>query len=90
MKDSGRWTKPFQERMKARQVEQPQAAATQTKRTLPTIPSASAQSQSRPSQPRPAASQTASSNIGDKSHFCPYCGKDLDWKYCPYCGKKLT
>jgi len=25
----------------------------------------------------------------ETSHFCPSCGKDLDFKFCPYCGKPL-
>ncbi|TXT66931.1 MAG: hypothetical protein BAJALOKI1v1_240027 [Promethearchaeota archaeon] len=84
--------KMFQERMKARQEGQFQveSQASGTKRTLPTIPSATPSTQTKSSQAQPAISNAANAPQGDKSHFCPYCGKDLEWKYCPYCGKKLT
>ena len=51
-------------------------APTHSRKGLPTIPSVS-------------TSNSINTSNSDDSHFCPYCGKDLNWKYCPFCGKSL-
>ncbi|TXT53651.1 MAG: hypothetical protein BAJALOKI2v1_890006 [Promethearchaeota archaeon] len=48
-----------------------------TKRELPQIPSGDSEG------------EVTTEKKEEASHFCPYCGKDLNFKYCPFCGEKL-
>jgi len=59
-------------------VQEKEGAQTmKTKRELPSIPSGDS-----PGEVKPKKRESG-------SHFCPYCGKDLNWKYCPFCGEEL-
>ncbi|MHA1284195.1 MAG: zinc ribbon domain-containing protein [Promethearchaeota archaeon] len=61
-----------------------------TTRTLPSIPSAESPEVSNlEAEPESQVSASSVSTTVERDLFCPYCGKDLNWKYCPYCGKPL-
>jgi len=79
----------FQDKVKARKEEG--QIQTQSKRKLPSIPSAGSSAEAATSSTQKPETETPSDKEGRHGghKFCPYCGKDLDWKFCPYCGKKL-
>ncbi|MHA1273515.1 MAG: hypothetical protein ACTSQS_08780, partial [Promethearchaeota archaeon] len=61
-----------------------------TTRTLPSIPSAeSPEVSTLEAESETQVSTSSVSTTIERDLFCPYCGKDLNWKYCPYCGKPL-
>lgn len=65
----------FKATVAARKAEaQDETSTLKTTRRLPSIPKEG------------GAGQTEASSEGD---FCPFCGKDLGFRYCPYCGQKL-
>ncbi|MEJ2279694.1 MAG: zinc ribbon domain-containing protein [Candidatus Lokiarchaeota archaeon] len=69
--------KAFQEHMKTKDEETlAPSKEKKTRRELHKIPGGN------------EVSTEGEEETGD-STFCPYCGKDLGWKYCPYCGKEL-
>ncbi|MFW9973423.1 MAG: zinc ribbon domain-containing protein [Candidatus Odinarchaeota archaeon] len=67
----------FRETVIARKAEVQSSMPTSTVKTtrqLPTIPKEGISVQAHKSS---------------EGGFCPFCGKDLNFKYCPYCGKPL-
>lgn len=65
----------FKASVMAREAEPQTSASTiKTKRELPSIPKEGV---------------IEKSQVNSEGIFCPFCGKDLNWKYCPYCGKLL-
>jgi hypothetical protein len=71
----------FQARMAAKKKDEAETSSSpsvKTSRKLPSIPSGSQ-----------AEAPKAEVTEDKDAVFCPFCGKDLTWKYCPYCGKPL-
>jgi len=65
----------FKATVAARKAEAQSSSSTlKTTRELPSIPKEGAE---------------VKKSVSKEGEFCPYCGKDLGYRYCPFCGKPL-